>query len=141
MLREAAHNGQVLNCQQFVERLDEFSRIHALKLYRLQLDAPPPVPTLPCLDHEAMLHEGISPHAAAYVEDRSGSLHEVVFIPDERKVYLDIVSTMGECAVTVTVSWSVPIRSCALTGITPEPETTSPSCVTLEKPPSEKVIE
>jgi hypothetical protein len=97
MLREAAHNGQVLNCQQFVERLDEFSRIHALKLYRLQLDAPPPVPTLPCLDHEAMLHEGISPHAAAYVEDRSGSLHEVVFIPDERKVYLDIVSTMGEC--------------------------------------------
>ena len=86
-----------MNCQQFIERLHEFATIHALKLYRLQLDAPPRVPTLPCLDHEALLHEGIAPHLAAYVEDSSGSLHEVVFIPDERKIYLDVVSTMGEC--------------------------------------------
>jgi hypothetical protein len=97
MARDPKRDGQVLNCQQFIERLREFSTLHALKLYRLQLEAPLRVPTLPCLDHEAVLHGGVSPHVAAYVEDASGSLHEVVFIPDERKVYLDVVSTVGEC--------------------------------------------
>ena len=52
---------------------------------------------LPCLDHEAMLHEGISPHAAMYIEDLdSGGLHEVVCVPARQCVEIDIVSTAGE---------------------------------------------
>lgn len=81
----------------FFDRLSEFVRIHTVKLYRLRVHLKQPVPVLPCLDHEAMLHEGISPHAAAYLEDRdSGDLHEVVFIPAKRRVEIDIVSTAGE---------------------------------------------
>ena len=55
------------------------------------------MPSLPCLDHEAMLHEGISPHAAAYVEDfETGGLHEVVCVPAQRRIEIDVVSTAGE---------------------------------------------
>ena len=55
------------------------------------------MPTLPCLDHEAMLHEGIPPHAAAYVQDASsGDLHELVVIPAKRRIEIDTVSTWGE---------------------------------------------
>jgi hypothetical protein len=85
-----------VDCQGFFDTLAGFSRVLAVKLYRLQPDAPPRVPTLPCLDHEAMLHETIAPHAAAYVEDAGGCLHEIVFIPDDRRVYVDTVSTIGE---------------------------------------------
>jgi hypothetical protein len=54
----------------------------SIKLYRLTLDPAPALPTLPCLDHEAMLHDGIPPHAAAYVQDAaSGDLHELVLSP------------------------------------------------------------
>jgi hypothetical protein len=45
-----------------------------------------------------MLHEGIAPHVAAYVQDATGNLHEVVFIPDRRHIDVDVVSTMGECS-------------------------------------------
>ena len=83
--------------RQALERLDAFGAVLSLKLYRLTLDPPLTVPTLPCLDHEAMLHEGIAPHAAAYVQEReSGDLHEVVFIPAERRIEVDTVSTWGE---------------------------------------------
>jgi hypothetical protein len=85
-----------MQCQQFFDILGRFSIVLAVKLYRLQPDTPPRVPTLPCLDHEAMLHEGIAPHAAAYIRDASNYLHEIVFVPDERRVYVDVVSTMGE---------------------------------------------
>jgi hypothetical protein len=69
----------------------------SVKLYRLQLHPPIEVPTLPCLDHEAMLHEGIAPHAAAYLQDAtSGDIHEVVVIPARRRVEVDAVSTFGE---------------------------------------------
>ena len=52
---------------------------------------------LPCLDHEAMLHERIAPHAAAYVQEAaSGDLHELVFIPAEQRIEVDTVSTWGE---------------------------------------------
>ena len=51
--------------QRFFDTLNGFGSVQAVKLYRLRLAAPPPVPVLPCLDHEAMLHEGIAPHAAA----------------------------------------------------------------------------
>ena len=82
----------------FFHTLSEFTTLLAVKLYRLQVDLPVTVPLLPCLDHEAMLHEGIEPHAAAYVEDVKGNLHEVVYIPDRRRIDVDVVSTMGECS-------------------------------------------
>mgnify|MGYP006272661997 CR=1 FL=1 len=80
-----------------LDTLAGFGRILAIKLYRLRLESPVEVPVLPCLDHEAMLHEGIAPHVAAYLQDpQSGDLHEVVLIPGERRVDIDTVSTWGE---------------------------------------------
>jgi hypothetical protein len=71
--------------------------ILSVKLYRMTLDPPLRVPTLPCLDHEAMLHQTVAPHAAAYLQDRTtGELHEVVLIPAQRRVEIDTVSTWGE---------------------------------------------
>ena len=56
-----------------------------------------PVPLLPCLDHEARLHEDVPPHAAAYIEDLDGGgLHEVVCVPSRRRIDVDVVSTAGE---------------------------------------------
>jgi hypothetical protein len=44
-----------------------------------------------------MLHEGIAPHAAAYVQEAaSGDLHELVCIPAKRRIEIDTVSTWGE---------------------------------------------
>jgi hypothetical protein len=80
-----------------LDALAGFGRILAIKLYRLKLDTPASVPVLPCLDHEAMLHEGIAPHAAAYLQDaETGDLHEVVLIPGDRRIDIDTVSTWGE---------------------------------------------
>ena len=77
--------------------LDGFGRVLAVKLYRLTPLRQQAVPVLPCLDHEAMLHEGIAPHAAAYVEEAAtGELHEIVCIPAERRLQIDTVSTWGE---------------------------------------------
>ena len=67
---------------QFFSDVETFSHLRAMKLYRLHVAQAQTVPRIPCLDHEAMLHEGIAPHAAAYVEDReTGELHEIVLIP------------------------------------------------------------
>lgn len=74
-----------------------FGSVLAVKLYRLTPTSTPPVPILPCLDHEAMLHDGIAPHLAAYVQDgSSGALHELVFVPGQRTIDVDTVSTWGE---------------------------------------------
>jgi hypothetical protein len=82
-----------------IETLKAFGPVLAVKLYRLTLEPTPAVPLLPCLDHEAMLHEGITPHAAAYVQDAaSGDLHELVFIPAKHRIEVDTVSTWGECS-------------------------------------------
>ena len=82
--------------QQLLDRLAEFGPILAIKLYRL----PHPtanVPIIPCLDHEAVLHEHVESHAAAYVQEAaSGDLHEVVVSPGERRLEVDPVSTGGE---------------------------------------------
>ena len=84
-------------CRRFFAGLAEFVHLRAVKLYRVRVDLATPVPGLPCLDHEAMLHEGIAPHAAAYVEDReTGELHEIVLIPSRHRVELDIASTLHE---------------------------------------------
>jgi hypothetical protein len=84
-------------CQQLLRTISEFARLHAMKIYRLSVPLSESVPVLPCLDHEAMLHEGISPHAAMYIEDLdTGGLHEVVCIPARQRIEIDVVSTSGE---------------------------------------------
>ena len=84
-------------CEQLLHTISEFARLHVIKLYRLSVTLPETVPVLPCLDHEAMLHEGISPHAAMYIEDLdSGGLHEVVCVPARQRIEVDVVSTSGE---------------------------------------------
>ena len=85
------------DCLRVLTALERFGQVRAVKAYRLRVDLTPPVPHLPCLDHEAMLHEGIAPHAAAYVEDRdSGELHEIVLTPSKRRIEIDLASTLHE---------------------------------------------
>jgi len=80
-----------------LDALDSFGRVLAVKLYRLTLDPAPAVPIIPCLDHEAMLHQRVAPHAAAYLQERAtGDLHELTLIPDERRIEVDTVSTWQE---------------------------------------------
>jgi hypothetical protein len=80
-----------------LEALRAFGPVLAIKLYRIALDNPPAIPTLPCLDHEAMLHEGVAPHAAAYVQDStSGDLHELVVIPAKKRLEIETMSTWQE---------------------------------------------
>lgn len=92
-----AHGDDSTDTAYAFEALKAFGPVLSIKLYRLQLDVSLDVPTLPCLDHEAMLHEGIAPHAAAYVQDAaSGDIHELVVVPARRRVEVDTVSTFGE---------------------------------------------
>jgi len=81
----------------FLKALHEIGDVLALKQYRIIVDPAPPVPVLPCLDHEALLHEGIAPHLAAYVRDRTDNLHEAVWTPKELRIDVDVASTMNEC--------------------------------------------
>src|SRR4029079_16780187 len=82
----------------FLNALREIGDVLALKQYRVNIDPAPQIPILPCLDHEALLHEGIAPHLAAYVRDRTGNLHEAVWIPKELRIDIDVASTMDECS-------------------------------------------
>ena len=85
--------------QRALNALQPFGAPLSIKLYRVQLDPAPPVPVIPCLDHEAMLHQRVLPHAAAYLQERSsGELHEVVFIPAAKRIQIDTTSTWGECS-------------------------------------------
>jgi len=80
-----------------LEELGRMGAILAIKSYRITLDPAPAVPLLPCLDHEAMLHQSIPPHVAAYIRDSaSDDIHELVFIPGRRRIRIDTVSTWGE---------------------------------------------
>ena len=88
---------EAVACQRFIDSLAEVYLLRSIKLYRVKLDPAPIVPVLPCLDHEAMLHEAIPLHAAAYVEDPvSHDLHEVAIVPARALIEIDIVSTDGE---------------------------------------------
>ena len=81
----------------FFADLASFARLRAVKLYRLQVDVAGAVPRLPCLDHEAVLHEAAAPLAAAYVEDpETGELHELVMTPSRRRIEVDPASTLNE---------------------------------------------
>ena len=64
-LRETSRDE--VECTSFLAKLSEAWTIHVIKLYRIELRAPPRVPILPCLDHEAALHANVAPHASAYV--------------------------------------------------------------------------
>jgi hypothetical protein len=95
--RDPSNSDDCEDCVRFFAGVAEFGHLLAVKLYRLRVELSEPVPSLPCLDHEAMLHEGIAPHAAAYVEDcETGELHEIVLIPSRRRVEVDIASTLHE---------------------------------------------
>jgi hypothetical protein len=83
--------------KRLLDVLKSFGTVLAIKLYRLERGPGPDVPYIPCLDHEAMLHEHVQPHAAAYVQEASsGDLHEVIFTPSSRRLQIDPVSTWGE---------------------------------------------
>jgi hypothetical protein len=83
--------------RRLLDALAEFGPVLAVKLYRMARSDAPDVPIIPCLDHEAMLHEHVEAHAAAYVqESASGDLHEIVFIPGARRLEIDPVGTFGE---------------------------------------------
>jgi hypothetical protein len=87
----------VADADRVLATLHAFGPVLAVKLYRMSFRQPPAVPILPCLDHEAMLHEGVAPHVAVYLQDRtSGDLHELVFVPAARRIEVDTVSTWGE---------------------------------------------
>jgi hypothetical protein len=87
------------DAQRALDALDPFGSVLSVKLYRIQLQPAPVVPVIPCLDHEAMLHQRVLPHAAAYIQERgSGELHEVVFIPAAKQIQVDTASTWGECS-------------------------------------------
>jgi hypothetical protein len=83
--------------RQLLDALADFGPVLAVKLYRLPRTIAPDVPIIPCLDHEAMLHEHVDAHAAAYVQERSsGDMHEIVFIPSAQRLEIDRLSTWGE---------------------------------------------
>jgi hypothetical protein len=84
--------------QRALDALQPFGPTLSIKLYRVHLSPAPTVPVIPCLDHEAMLHQRVLPHAAAYLQERTtGELHEVVFIPAAKRIQIDTSSTWGEC--------------------------------------------
>ncbi|MGE3844149.1 MAG: hypothetical protein AB7I50_21460 [Vicinamibacterales bacterium] len=102
-----AHDSQAWRA--FFTSLGEVGQVLSVKLYRVELHALLDVPVLPCLDHEAMLHGGVPPHAAAYVLDaQSHDLHELVYVPSRARIEVDVVSTWGECSDTARdrlVNW------------------------------------
>ena len=67
--------------KRLLDVLESFGTVLAIKLYRLGRGPGPDVPYIPCLDHEAMLHEHVQRHGSVYVQETaSGDLHEIVFI-------------------------------------------------------------
>jgi hypothetical protein len=83
--------------QQALDTLREFGSICSVKLYRVSLSLIPAVPIIPCLDHEAMLHQRVDPHASAYVQEHAtGDVHEVAFTPASRRIQIDTISTLSE---------------------------------------------
>jgi hypothetical protein len=84
-------------CARVLTAVGAFATVLTVKVYRVSVELTPPVPLVPCLDHEAMLHETVSPHAAAYVQDRqAGGLHELVVMPARRTIVIDTASPLGE---------------------------------------------
>jgi hypothetical protein len=68
-----ASAGSAADVQRALDALQAFGSTLSIKLYRVHLDPPPPVPVIPCLDHEAMLHQNVPPHVAAYLQEQAAS--------------------------------------------------------------------
>ena len=81
-----------------LSRLAACGTVLALKIYRVQADAAAlNFPVLPCLDHEALLHQHVAPHLSVYLlEPTLSEIHEVGIYPAERRLNIDTVSTLGE---------------------------------------------
>jgi hypothetical protein len=79
-------------------RLGTCGTVLAVKVYRVEIDPTRVrVPVLPCLDHEAMLHQHVDPHLSAYLlEPHHQEIHEVGVYPTRRTLKIDTVSTLGE---------------------------------------------
>jgi hypothetical protein len=79
-------------------RLGRCGTVLALKFYRVSAErASSQWPVLPCLDHEAMLHQHVAPHVSAYVlEPTLTEIHEIGLYPAKRRVVIDRISTIGE---------------------------------------------
>ena len=131
--------------QHFLRAVSGFAHVRAVKSYRLPVPVPADVPRLPCLDHEAMLHEDIAPHVSLYLEDLDGGgLHEVAWVPARRRIEVDVVSTSdehgpnrtrvccsGSPAVFRTMTCgSAGRRGCAATGGSPAPAARRSRCAT-----------
>ena len=56
-MHESKSSPHCQRCQNFIDAFSDYALLHAVKLYRLSVDIAPNIPVLPCLDHEAMLHE------------------------------------------------------------------------------------
>lgn len=70
----------------------------AIKVYRVDVDTTVlRLPVLPCLDHEALLHQHVSPHVSVYLSRSTPAvIHEVGLYPAEHRIVVDTVSTFGE---------------------------------------------
>ncbi len=81
-----------------LSRLGACGTVLALKIYRIGVDpAGFKIPVLPCLDHEAMLHQRVAPHVSVYLlEPTLSEIHEVTLYPARRLLQIDTVSTLGE---------------------------------------------
>ena len=81
-----------------LSRLAECGTLLAVKVYRVQVDEDAwHVPVLPCLDHEAMLHQHVAPHVSVYLRERGhDGIHEVAVYSADRRLQVDLVSTSGE---------------------------------------------
>lgn len=111
-------------CLRVLKALETTVIVHAVKWYRVRSDSGPRVPNLPCLDHEAKLHEGIAPHVAAYVEDRNThELYEIVLIPSRRRIEIDIASTLheqtdeGRAELLTQLRGQYPDMTCSVNGL------------------------
>src|SRR4051794_7151535 len=82
-------------CRQFLKTLAEHFTLFVAKSYRAD-PGPTSLPILPCLDHEAQLTGNPAPHVSVYLEDDHRDLHEVVIIPRERQIFVDVAATLAE---------------------------------------------
>lgn len=96
MVPVAAGADEQAACGTALAELAKLGRLLAVKLYRVRWQPETPTPLVPCLDHEAMLHETVPPHVAAYLEDADGHLHEVMVMPGQRRARVDAMSTWSE---------------------------------------------
>lgn len=91
----ASLNREEEACLRFLEALSTDHRLLCAKTYRVALPSAG-LPQIPCLDHEAALQGHPAPHVAVYVADPEDELHEVAFVPAEKKITVDAASTFAE---------------------------------------------